>query len=167
MPDTTPEQGFNAAKMITIYRIAGDDAIHLTVDGEKIGAFGPSTTKAMALLRLDAELRALKERPTETAPAGDAEKLADELDMPGTQIDVLWPTPAGSTDRRALSKSDCDLIIASLRAAPQWRTPTADDMAFIARMKKTPIKDIDRADRCAMIDLLHKLTSPLPVQKGE
>lgn len=54
----------------------------------------------------------------ETAPAGDAGKLAAELAMPGTQIDILWSTPAGSTDRRALRKSERDLIVARLRAAP-------------------------------------------------
>lgn len=60
--------------------------------------------------------------PPHGLPAADAERLAlaDELAMRGTQIDVMWSTAAGSTDRRCLSRKECDLIVSSLRTGG-WR----------------------------------------------
>ena len=44
-------------KFIAVYTVEGSDAIHLTVCGVNIGAYGPFTDKGMALLKLDAAIR--------------------------------------------------------------------------------------------------------------
>ena len=47
------------------------------------------------------------------------------------------------------------------RAALSSPTPdrlSEEERAFLARMKKTPLKDIDRGDRCMMIDIIDRLS---------
>lgn len=49
-----------ALRHVTVYLIEGDDAVHLSICGEKIGAFGQHTKRAQALLQFEAQCRALR-----------------------------------------------------------------------------------------------------------
>jgi hypothetical protein len=64
----------------------------------------------------------------ETAPAGDAEKLADKLAR-----DIAYDLRMGPVHCFNLTPTERDLIIASLRAAPQWQSLTCDEQFALAK----------------------------------
>lgn len=70
------ERETRLTESILIFTVEGDDAIQLKIGGVKIGAWGPSCKQAIALLKLEAELRTLRSVEPPREMVAMAERIA-------------------------------------------------------------------------------------------
>lgn len=113
---TTTPTGFNAGEIAFTEEPHG---IYLSIGGEVIAGAPNESRRGRALLHLKQQLLRSLKLP-ETAPAGDAAKLADRIERAVMVNGQIGPN---------LNRNERDLIVALLRAAPQWRTEQVEALA--------------------------------------